>query len=217
MCYLRGLGCRGLLQILIIIYLRAKPHNAVPMRGTSLEAKEACRDFSDSRFTGLMWTVDDCFDVWETYRDTLEIRYHVRPPHVDLWRTTAENLRQEGFQCLLTSMASSDGVGSATIRHFSNWILAKEMGCDWITPDWGTKALKMYDYNKTSDVVYCHSHASLADRRNFTLQDYIRSRRCTVVNWLLYFNLDIPSTDMPKGAILKVVEVSKMSTTVGVS
>lgn len=77
-----------------------------------------------------------------------------------------------------------------------------------MTPEWGTKALKMFEYNKTSDVVYCHSHASLAERGNFTQADFINSRRCTIVNWLQYFNFGVPSTDVPQGVIVKTVEVS---------
>lgn len=174
-----------------------------PIQGTSLEATVACRDFADSRFTGLLpWTLDMCLHVWESYRYIIGKRYYTRPPQVDFWRATADDLRRAGSPCLLTSLPTGDGVGSATIRHFSNWILAREMGCDWITPEWGN----LRSRTGTDDLVYCHSIASTAARANFTNRDeFTQNRKCTVVNWLLFFNLRIPSTDLPKGDLLKTV------------
>lgn len=199
-------GCIRL-QLFMLAFLftctRSTAQETVPIQRTSLEATAACRDFADSRFAGLLpWTLDICLNVWESYRYTIGGRYHVRPPQIDVWRETADVLRREGSPCLLTSFPTRDGVGSATIRHFSNWVLSREMGCDWITPEWGN----LRHSDGTDDLVYCHSIASVVARANFTNRDdFLQNRKCTVVNWLLFFNLRIPSTDLPKGVLLKTV------------
>ena len=165
-----------------------------------------CRDFAGGSFGGKSWTLDDCVNVWEAFRKTIPTKLHIRPRDVDTWRTTADELRRAGSQCLLTSTSSSDGVGSSTIRHISTWILAEEMGCDWVTPEWGSDALKLNDKNGfKGEVVYCHSRANPLDRLKFTLEERIQERQCTVVDWLGYFNFGVSSSDLPdEGTITSV-------------
>ncbi|CAM9444778.1 unnamed protein product, partial [Ascophyllum nodosum] len=169
-----------------------------------------CRDFAGGSFGGKSWTLDDCVNVWEAFRKTIPTKLHIRPRDVDTWRTTADELRRAGSQCLLTSTSSSDGVGSSTIRHISTWILAEEMGCDWVTPEWGSDALKLNDKNGfKGEVVYCHSRANPLDRLKFTLEERIQERQCTVVDWLGYFNFGVSSSDLPdEGTITSVTDDS---------
>ncbi|CAN0194360.1 unnamed protein product, partial [Scytosiphon promiscuus] len=157
----------------------------------------ACEEFRADRSTGLTWsheaghdgdeawTLEDCVEVWTQYSSTIIDIFVPRKPDADLWRKTASELRAEGSPCKLFSVAGGDGLGSTTLRHLATWIFAEEMGCDWITPDWGRRKVPKGDGQA---VMYCHSVVTkdvLKSYKNAT--DAKTTQRCSIVDWLAYF------------------------------
>ena len=176
---------------------------------STMEAtKTTCSDFADGHFfTELSWTFGDCIKVWTAFHQNLPRGLVIRPPHVDLWKTTADELRLAGKPCsMLTSVLNmysntyGVGVGSTTMKHFATWILAEEIGCDWVTPSWTS----FNTANKNETTAYCHWLKDKASRNASSALE----RPCVSVNWLAYFNFGVPSTDVPKEIILKDVTVS---------
>lgn len=127
-----------------------------------------------------------------------------RLPDADLWRQTASELRRLGFPCLIAPTLPSDGVGSSTIRHLASWIFAEQMGCDWVTPDWGKRRADAGN-GTTSTVLYCHRTATTQEVATGRPSEAVT--RCSVVDWLSYFQLDLPSVSLPEERSLKVIEV----------
>lgn len=166
---------------------------------------EACDDFAAGRYPGLAWTFDDCIDIWTHFEGRLG-RLHHRP-EADLWRDTALELRQQGSPCLLGSVPGADGVGSTSIRHVATWIFAEEMGCDWLTPSWS----KNRGAEGDGSVGYCHAIVPLEERRSSTSTGGLAGMaRCTVVNWLSYFQFDKSSVSWPSSGSVKLInQVSK--------
>ena len=180
----------------------------LPVRYSTTEAaKTTCSDFADGHFAGLSWTFDDCIEVWTAFRDNLSRGLVIRPPHVDLWKTTAAELRRAGKPCMLASFLNSYsnahgvGIGSTTMKHFATWILAEETGCDWVTPSWTS----FNATRKNETATYCHS---VADKTTRGASSTVLDRPCVSVNWLAYFNFGVPSVDLPEGITLKSVTVS---------
>ncbi|CAM9392138.1 unnamed protein product [Scytosiphon promiscuus] len=162
---------------------------------------EVCADFSTGRYPGLAWTFDDCIGVWTHFEST--VGYKPNHPEVDLWRDTASELRRQGTPCLLGSVTGGDGLGSTTIRHVATWILAEEMGCDWLTPDWGKKKARDGDGEA---VRYCHAVVPRDERELPTQEGGMKgTARCTVVDWLSYFQFDKPSVSSPSSGSIKTV------------
>ena len=179
----------------------------LPVSYNTMEAARAtCSDFADGYFTGLSWTFDDCIEVWTAFRDNLHPRFVFRPPHVDLWKTTADELRREGKPCMLASFLNcysntyGVGVGSTTMKHLATWIFAEELGCDWVTPSWTSFSMT----RKNETTAYCHWMTDKASRNVSSALEH----PCVSVNWQAYFNFGVPSTDLPEGIILTNVTVS---------
>lgn len=168
---------------------------------------EVCKDFSDDRYPGLPWTFDDCIDVWTHFEGT--IGYNPHHPEADMWRDTAIELRQKGSPCLMSTVNGGDGLGSTTIRHVSTWIFAEEMGCDWITPDWGKKKAANGDGQA---VRYCHAILPKDERESGdnTNVGGVAVGRCSVVDWLSYFQFDKPSVSWPSGAVKIISQASEI-------
>lgn len=168
---------------------------------------EVCDDFSAGRYPGLAWTLDDCMDVWAQFEVRLG-RLHHRP-EVDSWKHTALELREQGSPCLLGSIPGADGVGSTAIRHVATWIFAQEMGCDWLTPRWGKTDLP----NADASVTYCHTVVPIEERRSRTATGGVAAKniRCTVVNWVSYFQFNETSVNWPSSGSVKLIsEASKV-------
>ncbi|CAM9392060.1 unnamed protein product [Scytosiphon promiscuus] len=166
----------------------------------SVGPSEVCAEFAASRHPVSGWTLDDCTDVWARFEDSA--RRSRRHSEVDLWKDTAVELRQLGSPCLLGSVPGADGVGSTAIRHVATWIFAEEMGCDWLAPDWSKN--KRTDTDGT--VVYCHAIVPLEERRSPTNTSGVPGMaRCTVVNWLSYFQFDKSSVSWPSGGSVKLI------------
>eukprot|EP00752_Nemacystus_decipiens_P015076 g13430.t1 len=170
-----------------------------------MEPSEACADFATaSYYRGSSWTFDDCVEVWEHFRRSVPRWLQRRLPDVDLWGHKGVELRQAGSPCLVASTPTLDGVGSSTIRHLATWIYSKQMGCDWVTPDWGKRNV---GHGNGSEVMYCHSMATTSERASKPLEELKVVQRCSVVDWQSYFQFDVPSIDMPEGVTLQYVEV----------
>lgn len=173
-----------------------------------MEPSEACVDFATGPYysSGSTWTHDDCVEVWERFRRSVPSGLQQRFPDVDLWGDAGVELRQAGSPCLAASKPTSDGAGSSTIRHLATWIYAEQMGCDWVTPDWGKR--RVGQGNGTA-VMYCHRTATnLELDLSKPLKELQAVRRCSVIDWLSYFQFNIPSIQLPEGTTLKYIEVS---------
>ena len=179
-----------------------------------LQPEELCADFSARHYpagsSSPPWTFDNCLDVWQRFSSTISNGLHLRYPLVDAWRETASELRRAGSPCLVASGSKFDGAGSTTIRHFAAWIFAREMGCDWVTPEWSKK---QWDRGNGT-TLYCHRTAT-ADEMDWSKprKDLQEFRRCAVVDWLTYFQFGLPSVALPEGGEMMIIQVSKGSTT----
>lgn len=165
---------------------------------------EACVDFAAERPPGSAWTLADCTDVWTQFASTVPSGLRRRFQYADDLKGPATELRRAGTPCLAGSCGGGDGVGSTTMRILSSWILADEMGCDWVTPSWGRHVV---GENGTT-VLYCHStldreKLGLANRPPSTLMEL---KQCTVVDWLAYFQFSVPSVSLPEGAKIKEIK-----------
>lgn len=195
-------------------YFRASSLVAVPLallfiqslasgQGNTLNAEEACVDFRRGQYPGSAWTIDDCIDVWQRFAQTVPPGLQGRLPHADTWRRTASELRQVGSPCLVAADPTSDGAGSSTIRHIATWIFAKDMGCDWVTPDWGKTPV----VGGNGTVMYCHRTATnLEMDMSKPIEELQALRRCSVINWLAYFQFDIPSVNLPEPGAVKFIK-----------
>lgn len=165
---------------------------------------EACADFSMAEHVGSSWTVEDCVSVWESFARSLRPWMRPRFPLIDHWGGTAVELRRAGTPCLVAPTSPHDGVGSSTIRHLATWIFSEQMGCDWVTPDWGGVSPSQGN----GSVVYCHRTATTEEfAKATTREEQDKMRRCTIANWLSFFQFDVPSVPLPLGEKLKIVEV----------
>ncbi|CAM9214294.1 unnamed protein product [Ectocarpus sp. 8 AP-2014] len=171
-----------------------------------VEPVDACADLAPGQYTGSGWTFEDCLHVWNDFNDILMPRFHPRMPDSDLWIDTAEELRRAGSPCLVRTNPHGDGAGSTTIRHLMAWIFSREMGCDWVTPDWGKRFVG--GGNGTA-VIYCHQTGTMAEVDNSKTEAERRAmNRCAVIDWLSYFQFDVPSVPDPVQEKLLVVEAS---------
>lgn len=166
---------------------------------------EACVDFVAEQPPESAWTLADCTGVWTQFTSTVPSGLRRRLRYTDSLKESATKLRRAGTPCLAQSHGGGDGVGSTTMRILSSWILADEMGCDWVTPDWGRR--RVVGDNGTT-VLYCHmtldrEEAGLANRSSSTLMEL---SHCTVVDWLAYFQFSVPSVSLPEGANIKEIQ-----------
>lgn len=168
--------------------------------------EEACAEFAPGSSPGSSWALDTCLDVWSIFASTAPPGLQRGSSDVDTWRETANELRRVGSPCLVASAPAGDGAGSSTIRHLASWIFADEMGCDWVTPDWGKRHVE----GGNGTVIYCHQ-ATTAEERTQDLER-VRTQRCSVVDWLAYFQFGIPSVDLPEDREVKVIQVRVTST-----
>lgn len=191
-----------------LLILETTPHAAVAAKMRTIEPAEACADFEPGGgHPESAWALDDCIEVWTQFGDTMPEGQHRRLPHVDTWRDTATELRRAGSPCLAASKPSGDGAGSSTIRHLASWIFAEEMGCDWVTPDWGKRHVGAAG---NGTVMYCHRTATAremdqADPSGGGLQEL---HHCSVVDWLAYFQFDVPSVSLPDHGTVEVIQAS---------
>lgn len=190
---MRARSLRGIRALVFAaLVLRWTP--VAPQRD-DLDAAEVCADFTAEGYPGSAWTFVDCAQVWAHFVDTLLPYVRTRAPHVDIWRDTAKELRRIGSPCIVSSLPTRDGAGSSTIRHLATWVLSIEMGCDWATPSWGGSPPVPGANGAT---MYCHRTATTAEMDlSRPAEELWAMRRCSIVNWLAYFQFDVPSVDLP--------------------
>lgn len=90
-----------------------------------------------------------------------------------------------------------------TVRHLTTKMFAEEVGCDWLTPDWG---------DGSGASLYCHSAATHDEQqRGFdsTTQEGVKAvvQRCSLTNWLEYFNFKMSSVEVPANSSFRIIEV----------
>lgn len=167
-----------------------------------------------------------CLSHWWPVARCLILDEHSRLPRIHVTRPL-------GSPCLVEARVKSDGVGSATMRHLAAWIFAEDLGCDWVTPDWGIPPISAgedHDGDKGASM-YCHTAATYAEEQEWQRmqnssrgeimeghgqeqewQEHIEmnavGRRCSVVNWLDFFNLRSASVDLPANSSFRIVEAS---------
>lgn len=129
------------------------------------------------------------------------------PPPLPLFRPLFSE-RLPGSPCLVESTLPTDGVGSMTMRHLAAWMFAEEVGCDWVLPNWGTTR-DSADGDGTS--LYCHTAATTdEEQRGFNASaEEVETilHRCSVTNWLEYFNFKATAVELPVADSFRVVEV----------
>ena len=195
---------------------------ALVRSGSCLTSLEACEDFDGDRLTAdtQSWAWDDCIEVWEAWshtiytgtrggvvltehHDTLDRGY----PDRDVFQSLSTALRRQGTPCLVKGKVSYDGVGSSAIRHLSSWLYAKEMGCDWIAPDFNQgDVTELLDGGETA--LYCH-RTEFVFKFNATapLTEGKEKRRCVNVAWLHFFRMNHHSVRPPATGVTRVIEV----------
>ncbi|CAM9178418.1 unnamed protein product [Ectocarpus sp. 12 AP-2014] len=200
-------------RLLLLLTPFLEKSGSAPITGTPrpVEPAHACADLASGQYTGSGWTFEDCLHVWNDFNAVLGTRWYPRMTDADLWSDTAEELRLAGSPCLVRTNPHGDGAGSTTIRHLMTWIFSREMGCDWVTPDWGKRFVG--GYNGTA-VMYCHKTSSPADMGVPTTKaERNVMTRCAVIDWLSYFQFDVPSVPSPVKEKLLVVEAKNRSFT----
>lgn len=168
---------------------------------------DACSDFFNE---GLAWTHDDCLEVWAQFIETVPSGLRRRTPDVGMWASTAAKLREASSPCMVNSTFTPDGSGSTTIRNLATWIFSEQMGCDWVTPRWSGKIIGT---GEGAAVLYCHRTATTEEFGTAkTDKGHLRAalgstNRCSVIDWLSYFQFGVPSVTWDGNGVLKVIQV----------
>eukprot|EP00904_Undaria_pinnatifida_P013664 jgi/Undpi1/9428/HiC_scaffold_27.g11885.m1 len=176
---------------------------------TSIGPDEACADFAAGENSTSAWTMAECTEVWTQFVDTIPNGLQDRQRYADGWRRTTKELRRLRSPCFCASYGGGDGVGSITMRLLASWIFSEEMGCDWVTPNWG----KQHVRGGNGAVLYCHGTATSEDLKKPRLRESTPAERypCSVVDWLSYFQFGVPSVNLPRGAKFRLIEVGPAS------
>ena len=111
------------------------------------------------------------------------------------------------------------------MKLLASWVFAEEMGCDWVTPDWGKRRVALEGEGEgaggggggngtaSAVVVYCHTTATFEELESLALSSDVQDRhRCAVVDWLAYFRFDVPSVDLPERGRSKLIQASAQNT-----
>ena len=174
----------------------------------SLGPDEACMDFRADGVQPSAWTLADCTEVWTQFVETIPLNQRRRENYADGWREITTVLRLAGSPCLCGSHGGGDGVGSMTMRIISSWIFSEEMGCDWVTPKWNRPHVN----GENGTVLYCHRTAPIGELNDPTISKVAieENNHCSVVDWLAYFQFNLPSVDLPEGENIKSIEVTQL-------
>lgn len=192
---------------LLVVLLHLPSSEGINRVDAFITPEEACAEFAPGSYPSSSWTLDTCIDVWTRFVGTVPNGQHQRTRLADVWREAASKLRQVGSSCLVAPGTNLDGAGSTTIRHLAAWMFADEMGCDWVTPDWGERKVDRED--GTTGVVYCHRTATAGEMdMSKNAAERQAMRRCSVIDWVSYFQFDVPSVDQPEGGDLKIIQAS---------
>lgn len=166
----------------------------------------ACEEFL-SRADGFAWDQDDCEYVWSQWETTVGGALHRAYQDRHILRGIADEMRQRRTPCLVKAGDAGDGVGSATMRHIATWVLARDIGCDWVKPQWGRPM-----GNDTT--MYCHTKKPFGETLESMSAKQVKDLRiCRVVSWLYFFHFDIPSVDYPKSIVARTVSIDPLNPT----
>lgn len=181
----------------------------VNAQSNHLNPADACSDYVAGPHAGSVWTLEDCIEVWSQFQTSVPEVFRSRVPDVDTWDGTGLQLREAGSPCMVKATFDPDGAGSTTMRNFATWIFAEELGCDWATPIWTGKGTSQGN----GTTLYCHWTATL-EEANLARQDLAKNgaalratNRCSIIDWLSYFQFNVPSVPGPGQGTIKVIEV----------
>lgn len=163
-----------------------------------------CEEFHSNVTRGVGWLLHDCSEVWRAWRSSLnrvDVPPYYRPLH--WFHEHADSQRRRGFPCRVKSAPILDGVGSKTLRFFSAWVLAEEMGCDVAESTAETRSTT----NVTDGTLYCH--ATVRDEANdpdgTTTRD--ASAHCALTDWFSFFNMGDAVGDARETGDRRIIQV----------
>lgn len=155
---------------------------------------KACSEFSSTPL-GTGWSAAECRNVWSSWAHSLGKKGldSNGQQYREIFKETATELRQRSSPCLVASGHYTDGAGSTTIRHLVTWILAEELGCDWVRKEHPNTRI-----NENGTSLYCHSTIPGVnhDINHGTLKAYPADTPCSLTNWVEYFRYGDHSESM---------------------
>lgn len=180
-------------------------------------AAQACEEFPERKRSGSGWLFSDCTVMWTAWTRTLEDADFVNCDLRGVFNETASRLRQEGHPCVLDSTQYQDGAGSASVRHLATWMVAEELGCDWVAPKLSSQRI-----DEDGTQMYCHKTVTVNQLHQTAVSEFHgeidpanfpeRVLRCEVVNWLEYFRFRDHGVNWKDTGGTKKIEVSAVST-----
>lgn len=181
----------------------------------SLTVVEACADFDpDPDGPPVSWGLLECMEVWGKWGGTIKDELHISYPDPEVLGELSDVLRRRGSPCIVRGDRTLDGTGSSLVRHLAGWLYSKEVGCDWIAPDFNqgdVAALFNPESLDGADTLYCHrTEYVFKFNASKPLSEGTEARRCSTVSWLHYFHLTQHSILPPTTGVIKTVEVRRM-------
>lgn len=194
----------------LYVFLQALMWSLAAGSAMNLTAAEACAGF-DHHSDGPVspWELIECMEVWNNWTNTIKEGFHIGYPDGVVLQELSKALRERGSPCILHETETLDGMGSAMIRHMAAWLYAKEVGCDWIAPDFHQgNVTALYYADEDSVPLYCHRTENFV---GFDPQKPLyggkEPRRCATVSWINYFHMTKFSIVHPKGQRIHTVKV----------
>lgn len=178
---------------------------AAKLRGADLIEPpiEACTEFALGA-VHLSWTLEECMEIWATWADTIPDWLNLDYPDRSLMKEVAAKMRDRGQPCVVQTRVRADGVGSEVTRHLAAWLYAVEIGCDWVTPNFGYE--DEAEDGPEGGTLYCHPSAAAEEfddiPEGVVIEQNLES--CELVNWLKFFRFDAPSVPEPEAAFRNV-------------
>lgn len=165
-----------------------------------LSPEAACKDFVGDD-PSLPWRFNECVAVWNAWAETVPPQEC--PTIRESLRRVADDLQHSGSACFVKGEISLDGAGSSAMRSIMTLLLAEEIGCKWVSPEWGRPVM-----GKNGAVLYCHEKL----RKGHNKVDVLAEREkynavCSVVDWMKFFRFPQESVPLPQNGTAKVVQV----------
>lgn len=135
--------------------------------------------------------------VWSAWAPTIPESLHADYADRRLMKEKAMGMRKRGQPCVVKPQVRADGVGSEVTRHLAAWIYAEEIGCDWITPNFGYE--EEGEAGPEGGTLYCHPSAAPEEFEGVANGHLAEQNleTCEMVDWLRFFHFDAPSTPEP--------------------
>lgn len=185
----------------------------VVFKALSLTPFEVCSDFEPTpNSPPVTWGLLDCIEVWKKWGATIDETLHEGYPDPEILKDLSAVLRRRETPCTVREEKTLDGTGSSAMRHLASWLYAKQVGCDWVTPDFNQGDVKTLVDPANLDkeeTLYCHrTEFVFKFNVSIPLKEGKEARRCADVSWLHYFNLNQHSVPPLDGGVVKVITVS---------